>query len=100
MAACGHISAKWLPSTMRLPPSTRPSGSRGKRLSAFIREESGLPNACEGLIHAQKESFNVEHEYADRLLSQGERRGPGNLLSRSRSPRCSHRFTLARLSVV
>jgi Zn-finger domain-containing protein len=26
--------------------------------------------------------------------------GTGNLLSRSRSPRCSHRFALARLSVV
>src|SRR6266576_2886335 len=30
---------------MGLPPSTRPSGSRERRSSAFIREDSGLPNA-------------------------------------------------------
>ena len=35
-------SATWLPSTMRLPPSTRPSGSRERRSSAFIREDSGI----------------------------------------------------------
>src|SRR5438128_380195 len=38
MVGCGQISAKWLPSTVRLPPLTRPSGSRERRSSAFIRE--------------------------------------------------------------
>src|SRR5204863_2072213 len=41
MVGCGQTSATWLPSTMRLPPSTRPSGSRERRSSAFIREDSG-----------------------------------------------------------
>ena len=31
-----------LASTMRLPPSTPPSGSRERRSSAFIREDSGI----------------------------------------------------------
>src|SRR6266576_3787563 len=48
---------------MGLPPSTRPSGSRERRSSAFIREDSGLPNAHEGEIHAPKESLDVEHDY-------------------------------------
>src|SRR5438034_8497535 len=38
MVGCGQTSATWLPSTMRLRPSTRPSGSRERRSSAFIRE--------------------------------------------------------------
>src|SRR5436309_6420399 len=42
MVGCGQTSATWLPSTMRLPPSTRPSGSRERRSSAFIREDSGI----------------------------------------------------------
>jgi hypothetical protein len=29
-----------------------------------------LPNAHEGEIHAPKESLDVEHDYADRFLSQ------------------------------
>src|SRR5215472_10454762 len=41
MVDCGQTSATWLPSTMRLPPSTGPSGSRERRSSAFIREDSG-----------------------------------------------------------
>jgi len=44
VVGCGQTSATWLPSTMRLPPSTRPSGSRERRSSAFIREDKGLPN--------------------------------------------------------
>jgi len=35
--------ATWLPSTMRLLPSTGPSGSRERRSSVFIREDRGLP---------------------------------------------------------
>jgi NADPH:quinone reductase-like Zn-dependent oxidoreductase len=31
-------SAAWLPSTMRLPPSSGPSGSRERRSSALVRE--------------------------------------------------------------
>ena len=38
---CGRTSATSRPSTMPSPPSTRPSGSRGKRSSAFVREDSG-----------------------------------------------------------
>src|SRR5437762_5100652 len=38
MVGCGQTSATWLPSTMRLPPSTRPSGSRGRRSSVFVPE--------------------------------------------------------------
>src|SRR5215469_4271912 len=41
MVGCGQTSATWLPSMMRLPPSTRPSGSRERRSSALIREDSG-----------------------------------------------------------
>src|SRR5690349_13407578 len=52
MVGCGQTSAKWLPSTMRLPPSTRPSGSRERRSSAFIREDSGLPNVHKGGLNA------------------------------------------------
>src|SRR5262252_7482073 len=37
LVGCGQTSATWLPSTMRLPPSTGPSGSRERRSSAFIR---------------------------------------------------------------
>src|SRR6266581_423639 len=37
LVACGQTSATRLPSTMRLPPSTGPSGSRERRSSAFIR---------------------------------------------------------------
>ena len=36
----------------------------------------------------------------DRFLSHAQRGGAGNLLSRSWSPRCPHRSSLARLSVV
>src|SRR5262249_54092062 len=60
----------------------------------------GLPNAHEGAIHVPKESSDVEHDYADRVLSHAQRDRAGNLLSRSRSPGCSHRSALARLSVV
>src|SRR5438552_4780674 len=42
MVGCGLTSATWLPLTMRLPPSTRPSGSRERRSFAFIRENSGI----------------------------------------------------------
>src|SRR5262249_13213343 len=42
MVGCGQTSATWLPSTMPSPPSTRPSGSRERRSSAFIREDSGI----------------------------------------------------------
>src|SRR6267154_1131255 len=41
MVGCGQTSAKWLPSTMPSPPSTRLSGSRERRSSAFVREDSG-----------------------------------------------------------
>src|SRR6267142_2025792 len=42
MVGCGQTSAKWRPSTMRLPPSTGPSGSRERRSFAFVREDVGL----------------------------------------------------------
>src|SRR5438067_12527772 len=42
MVGCGLTSATWLPLTMRLPPSTRPSGSRERRSFAFISENSGI----------------------------------------------------------
>src|SRR5438552_12083535 len=42
MVGCGLTSATWLPLTMRLPPSTPPSGSRERRSFAFIREDSGI----------------------------------------------------------
>jgi NADPH:quinone reductase-like Zn-dependent oxidoreductase len=38
---CGRTSATSRPSTMPSPPSTRPSGARGRRSSAFVREDSG-----------------------------------------------------------
>src|SRR5204862_8221026 len=41
MVDCGQTSATWLPSTMPLPPSTRPSDARERRSSAFIRKDSG-----------------------------------------------------------
>ena len=42
LVGCGQTSATSLPSTMRLPPSTGPSGSRERRSSAFVREDSGI----------------------------------------------------------
>src|SRR5439155_17746281 len=42
MVGCGLTSATWLALTMRLPPSTRQSGSRERRSFAFIREDSGI----------------------------------------------------------
>src|SRR5215467_9022913 len=42
LVGCGQTSATWLPSTMPSPPSTRPSGSRERRSSAFVREDSGV----------------------------------------------------------
>src|SRR5436190_14178398 len=41
MVGCGRTSAPSRPSTTPLPLSTRPSGSRGRRSSAFVREDSG-----------------------------------------------------------
>jgi Zinc-binding dehydrogenase len=38
---CGRTSATSRPSTMPSPPSTRPSDARGRRSSAFVREDSG-----------------------------------------------------------
>ena len=38
---CGRISATSRPSTMPSPPSTRPSDARGRRSSAFVREDFG-----------------------------------------------------------
>src|SRR5215831_7271891 len=73
---------------------------KGKTIIRVHPEDSGLPNAHEGAIHAPKESLDVEHDYADRFLSHACLGGAGNLLSRSRSPGCSHRSAVARLSVV
>src|SRR5262249_31970717 len=46
MVGCGQTSATWLPSSMPSPPSTRPSGLRGRRSSAFIirRRRVGMSN--------------------------------------------------------
>src|SRR4030095_12674327 len=38
---CEQTSATSRPSTMPSPPSTRPSGSRGRRSSGFVREDGG-----------------------------------------------------------
>ena len=38
---CGRTSATSRPSTMPSPPSTRPSDARGRRSSAFVREDWG-----------------------------------------------------------
>ena len=38
---CGRTSATSRPSTMPSPPSTRPSDARGRRSSAFVREDPG-----------------------------------------------------------
>jgi NADPH:quinone reductase-like Zn-dependent oxidoreductase len=48
---CGQTLATWVPSTMPLPPSTRPSGSTGRRSFALVREPRGRP--------ALKESENT-----------------------------------------
>src|SRR5262249_8144824 len=50
MVGCGQTSARWLPSTMPSPPSTRPSGSRERRSSAFIREDPGIAHWRRRLI--------------------------------------------------
>jgi hypothetical protein len=42
---------------------------KGKTIIRVHPEDSGLPNAHEGAIHAPKESLDVEHDYADRFLS-------------------------------
>src|SRR5438094_946548 len=40
MVGCGQTSARWLFWMMPLPPLTRANGSRERRSSAFIREDS------------------------------------------------------------
>src|SRR5881409_2295922 len=40
---------------------------KGKTIIRVHPEDSGLPNAHEGAIHAPKESLDVEHDYADRF---------------------------------
>src|SRR6516162_9346955 len=67
MVGCGQTSATWLPSTMRLPPSTRPSGSRERRSSAFIRRTRDCPTPTKVQFTRPKESLDVEHDYADRF---------------------------------
>src|SRR4029077_14052839 len=47
---CGQTSATSRPSTMPSPPSTRLSGSRGRRLSAFVREDSGAASGSALLV--------------------------------------------------
>jgi NADPH:quinone reductase-like Zn-dependent oxidoreductase len=42
---------------------------KGKTIIRVHPEDSGLPNAHQGAIHAPKESLDVEHDYADRFLS-------------------------------
>src|SRR5881394_3006602 len=42
---------------------------KGKTIIRVHPEDSGLPNAHEGAIHAPKESLDVEYDYADRFLS-------------------------------
>jgi len=42
---------------------------KGKTIIRVHPQDSGLPNAHEGAIHAPKESLDVEHDYADRFLS-------------------------------
>src|SRR5262245_63044735 len=44
MVGCGQTSATSRPSTTPSPPSTRPSGSTGRRSSAFIRLLLRSPN--------------------------------------------------------
>src|ERR1043165_6369228 len=41
MVGCGRTSAPSPPSTTPLPLSTRPSGSRGRRSSAFVHRDAG-----------------------------------------------------------
>src|SRR4030088_2345003 len=45
MVGCVQTSATWLPLTMPSPPSTRLNGSRERRSSAFVREDSGRARA-------------------------------------------------------
>src|SRR5438046_2147893 len=42
---------------------------KGKTIIRVHPEDSGLPNAHEGAIHAPNESLDVECDYADRFLS-------------------------------
>src|SRR6266513_972817 len=50
MDGCGQTSATSRPSTMPSPPSTRPSGARGRRSFVFVRE-GGEP-ASDSALHA------------------------------------------------
>src|SRR6516162_7062420 len=72
MAGCGQTSARWLPSTMPSPPSTRPSGSRERRSSAFIREDSGIARWRRRLIsrlqQCRKTKFLADYIPATELL--------------------------------
>src|SRR5215831_4731251 len=61
LVGCGQTSATWLPSTMRLPPSTGPSGSRERRSSAFIREDSGIASAVDRpAAHAEEAPHRLD----------------------------------------
>src|SRR5689334_9346090 len=54
-------------------PSTGPSGSRERRLSAFARKHSGLANAHEGAnVYASRESLDVVHDCAHPFLSHAD----------------------------
>src|SRR5436190_19855482 len=63
---CGQTSATSRPSTMPSPPSTRPSGSRGRRLSAFVREDSGTASGSALLVdyprpHGRRQAIEFRH---------------------------------------
>jgi hypothetical protein len=47
---CGRTSATSRPSTTPSPPSTRPSDARGRRSSAFVREDLGRASGSALLV--------------------------------------------------
>src|SRR5437879_1626384 len=87
MVGFGLTSATWLPLTMRLPPSTRPSGSRERRSSAFIREDSGIASSS-AILEAVLDLAG--HGRGTESRNQEDLGGPGRTRSRQQSNTSGH----------
>src|SRR5262245_44348326 len=102
MVDWGQTSAKWLPSTMPSPPSTRPNGSRERRSSAFVREDSdrdvgagpidrapGPPRRAPSANPVSGRAASRNHACI-RIIALVSRPLPGGLVRKriARSPRC------------
>src|SRR5215470_10838947 len=89
MVGWGQTSARWLPSTMRLPPSTRPSGSTGRRSSAFVPGEKAMAK----MKAAQLPKAGADFQIVERDIPEP---GPGHVRIRVQACGVCHSDALAK----